>query len=379
MKLKLLAVAGICCVGGWANAVHAQDHTMSIVSSAVPMLRMSADARAGGMGDAAIAVSPDASAVFWNRSKLAFAKERSALSVTYAPWMRSAGPHDVFLASMAGYLKFGNDQAVSIGMRYFNMGEVQYADENGQLLQTAKPNEYAIDAGYSRALSKRFAISVALRYIYSGLANNYSVNGYTYKAGHAAAADVTLYYQGLNDKGAGWSAGLTLSNLGSKVSYSNNAIDQDYIPANLGLGAAYTWRLDETSKLTWALDLNKLMVPTPPENTSDSSMKVYRDKGVVSSWFSSFGDAPGGFSEELKEWQVSSGLEYNYDDMIGIRGGYFYENRWKGGRSYATLGVGMKFQWLGANFSYLIPTGKDINNNPIRQSLRASLVFTLAK
>lgn len=379
MKLKLLPVVGVCCLCGLAGTINAQDHTVNIVSSAVPMLRVSPDARAGGMGDAGIAISPDASGVFWNRSKLAFARDKSAATVTYAPWMRSGGPNDVFLASMAGYYKLGEEQAVSIGMRYFKLGEVQYADDNGQMLQTTNPSEYAIDAGYSRTLSRHFAIGIALRYINSGIANGYSANGYNYKAAHAVAGDVTLYYQGLNTEGAGWAAGFTLSNLGSKVSYSNNAIDQDYLPANLGIGVSHTWRLQETGKLTLALDLNKLMVPTPPLDKSDSSMKVYRDKGVVSSWFSSFGDAPGGFSEELKEWQISTGVEYLYQDMIGIRAGYNYENRWKGGRRYATLGVGLKFQWLGANFSYLIPTGKDINSNPVRQSLRVGLLFDIAK
>lgn len=362
---------------GLMDSACAQDHDVNIVSSALSMLRISPDARAGGMGDAGIALSPDAFGVFWNRSKLAFAKEASGAAITYAPWMHSGGPDDVFMASMAGYYKLGEEQAVSVGMRYFKMGEVQFADDNGQMLQTAHPSEYAIDAGYSRTLSRHLALGIALRYINSNIASGYSMDGYAYKTAHAVAGDVTLYYQGLDVNGAGWAAGLTLSNLGSKVSYSNNAVDQDYLPANLGLGASYTWRLDETGKLTLALDLNKLMVPTQPADKSDSSMRVYRDKGVVSSWFSSFGDAPGGFSEELKEWQISSGAEYTYMDMIGIRAGYFYENRLKGGRQYVTAGVGMKFQWLGANFSYLIPTGGDVNSNPVRQSLRASLLFHL--
>lgn len=357
----------------------AQDKQVSVVSSAIPMLRVSPDARAGGMGDAAIAVSPDANAIFWNRSKLPFAKDKSAIALTYSPWMRSGGPNDVFLASLGGYLKLDDQQALSVGMRYFNLGEVQFADENGQRLQTTRPKEYAIDAGYSRMLSKHFAVGIALRYINSGLANGYAADGYTYKSANAVAGDVSLYYQGLNESGAGWAAGLTISNLGSKVSYSNSAVNKDYLPANLGIGASYTFRLNETSKLTFAVDANKLMVPTPPADKSDSSMEVYRDKTVFSSWFSSFSDAPGGFSEELKEWQLSAGAEYWYEDILALRTGYYYENRWKGGRRYATLGLGFKYQWLGANFSYLIPTGKDITNNPVRQALRVSLLFQLQK
>lgn len=357
----------------------AQDRQVSVVSTAVPMLRISPDARAGGMGEAGIALSADANAVFWNRAKLPFATEQSGLSLTYSPWMKSGVPNDVFLASAGIYKKLGEQQAVSVGMRYFKLGEVQYADENGQHLQTANPSEYSIDAGYSRMLGKHFSVGIALRYINSGLANGYSANGYAYKNANAVAGDINLYYCGLGEKGTGWAAGITISNLGSKLSYSNSAVDKDFLPANLGLGASYTLKLHEGGRLTLALDLNKLMVPTPPSDKSDSSMRVYRDKSVFSSWFSSFGDAPGGFSEELKEWQISTGAEYWYLEMLAVRGGYNYENRWKGGRRYATMGVGFKHQWLGANFSYLVPVGKDVATNPVKQSLRVSLLFNLQK
>jgi hypothetical protein len=378
MKISFGLIATALCMCG-ANIAFTQDHPMSVVSSAVPMLRISPDARAGGMGDAGIAVSADAGAVFWNRAKLPFAKEKAAASVTYSPWIRSGGPNDVFLASVSGYYKLGEEQALSISMRYFNLGDVQYTDEAGMRLQSAQPREYAIDAGYSRLLGRQFSVGVALRYINSGLAAGYDADGYVYKNGKSVAGDICLYYHGLNAKGAGWAAGLTLSNLGSKISYTDNAANKDFLPANLGLGASYTARLQETGKLTFALDLNKLLVPTPPEDKSAASMQAYRDKTAFSSWFSSFGDAPGGLSEELKEWQVSGGLEYLYQEILALRGGYFYENRGKGGRQYFTLGLGVKHQWLGANFSYLVPSGGGVNNNPIRQSLRASLLFYLAK
>lgn len=377
---KLFGIVTLLTVGATAcTKLLAQDHPINIVSSAVPMLRMSPDARAGGMGDAAIAVSADAGAVFWNRAKLPYAKDQSAVSLTYAPWLRAGGPDDVFLAALAGYYKLGEEQALSVAMRYFNLGDIQYTDDYGQRLQIAQAREYAIDAGYSRMLGKQFSIGVALRYIHSGLTNNYSADGYNYRSGKSVAGDISLYYHGLNETGAGWSAGLTLSNLGSKISYSDNAAGKDFIPANLGLGAAYTANVQETGKLTFAVDLNKLMVPTPPEDKSMASIQSYRDKSVFGSWFSSFGDAPGGFKEELKEWQVSTGVEYKYQEMLALRGGYFYENRWKGGRQYFTLGVGFTSQWIGANFSYLVPSGGGINNNPVRQSLRASLSFRLLK
>lgn len=379
MKIPLGAIAVASMFCSLPGVMYAQDHAMSVVSSAVPMLRTSPDARAGGMGDAGIAVSADASAVFWNRAKLPFAREKTAISLTYSPWMRSGGPNDVFLASLSGYHQLGEEQTLSVAMRYFNLGDIQFTDDYGQRLQSAKAREYAIDAGYSRKLGRQFSIGVALRFIHSALAEGYDADGYVYKNGKAVAGDVNLYYHGLNDNGAGWAAGITFCNLGSKISYTDNASNKDFLPANLGIGGAYTARLDETSKLTFALDLNKLMVPTPPEDKSNASMQSYRDKSVFSSWFSSFGDAAGGFSEELKEWQISTGVEYTYQDILALRGGYFYENRWKGGRQYFTLGLGVKYQWLGANFSYLVPTGGGINNNPVRQSLRASLLFNLSK
>ena len=370
-----IAIAALGCVA--ISPLLAQDHPVGIVTTAVPMLRVSPDARAGGMGDAAIAVSPDASAVFWNRAKLPFATEKSALSLTYSPWLRSGGPDDVFLASLSGYYKLGEEQAVSVAMRYFNLGDIQFTDDYGQRLQNTQAREYAIDAGYSRMLGRQFGIGMAIRYIHSGLAAGYSADGYAYKSGKSVSGDITLYYNGLNNNGNGFAAGLALSNLGSKISYSDNATNKDFLPANLGLGVSYTTAIQETGKLSFALDLNKLMVPTPPEDQSAASMQQYRDKSVFSSWFSSFGDAPGGFKEELKEWQVSAGAEFRYLDLLAVRGGYFYENRTKGGRQYVTLGFGLRRQWLGTNFSYLVPTGGGVNNNPIRQSLRASLLFYL--
>lgn len=374
LSWSIAAAAGLVAV---SSQLLAQDHNMSVVTTAVPMLRISPDARAGGMGDAAIAVSPDASAVFWNRAKLPFASERSAVSLTYSPWLRAGGPDDVFLASLSGYYKLGDEQAISVAMRYFNLGDIQFTDEYGQRLQNSQAREYAVDAGYSRMLGRRLGIGMALRYIHSGLAAGYNADGYSYKSGKAVAGDITLYYDGLNPAGNGWAAGVTLSNLGSKISYTDNATNKDFLPANLGLGASYTAGLHEAGQLCFALDLNKLMVPTPPEDKSTASMQEYRDKSVFSSWFSSFGDAPGGFKEELKEWQVSAGVEYRYPGLLAIRGGYFYENRAKGGRQYLTLGFGLRRQWLETNFSYLVPTGGGVNNNPIRQSLRASLLFYL--
>jgi len=231
-----------------------------------------------------------------------------------------------------------------------------------------------------------------LRYINSNLAGNNSFSGQAYKPGSAVSADLSIFHDGTagSSDGSGLNWGATLTNLGSKISYSNDATQKDYIPANLGLGIAYTKVFDETSKATFGLDINKLLVPTPPlfstngnggGGTAEDSIKLekYRNQGVVKSWFSSFGDAPGGFNEELKEFQISAGAEYMYNNQFALRAGYFYEAPTKGDRKYFTLGVGLNYNMFGLNFSYLIPSGNGVNRNPLSNTLRFSLIFNLDK
>ena len=354
------------------------DNTINVVTSAVPFLRISPDARAGGMGDVGIATTPDANSAFWNLAKTPFAKSRTSISTTYTPWLKDLGLNDVYLASLAGYHQLDEDQAVSASIRYFSLGNIQFTDFAGNDLQSFRPREFSVDFGYSRHLSEKLGIGIALRYINSNLAGGQAVNGVSYKTGTAVAADFSLFHNGVNAAGQGLNWGVTLSNLGSKISYTSDAQQKDYIPANLGLGAAYTWVLDETSKFTAGLDINKLMVPTPPQNSNnpDSALQVYRNKAVLTSWFSSFGDA-GSFSNELKEYQISIGGEYTYNDQFSLRAGYFYEDKLKGNRKYFTLGAGLKYNVFGLNFSYLVPSGNGVNRNPLSNTLRFSLVFDL--
>jgi hypothetical protein len=203
-----------------------------------------------------------------------------------------------------------------------------------------------------------------------------------YKAGSSVAGDIGLYYNGHNEAGQGWSFGGALSNLGAKIGYSNNANEKDFIPANLGLGTTYTRVFDESNKISFGVDINKLLVPTPPQFKNDpptaedtARLNDYRTKSVISSWFSSFSDAPGGFSEELKEFTVSTGFEYMYNNQFALRGGYFYENKYKGNRQYFTTGVGIKYNVFELNFSYLVPSGSGVSQNPLSNTLRFSLVF----
>jgi hypothetical protein len=376
MKQTTLRLAAlVMLLAGSATATKAQSDPINVVTSAVPFLRISPDARAGGMGDVGIATAADASSGFWNLAKTPFAKDKMSITASYTPWLSDLKLNDVYLASLAGYYQLDETQAISASLRYFSLGNIQFTDFSGNQLQSFRPREFAFDAGYSRKLSSKMGLGVALRYISSDLAGG-SVNGVTYKKGTAIAGDIHWYYKGTNAEGNGFDYGATLSNLGSKISYTSDASQKDYIPANLGLGMAYNKKFDADNKITFALDINKLMVPTPPSATDSASLVDYRSKGVVSSWFSSFGDAG---KDELKEATIAVGSEYWYKDQFAFRAGYFYENKIKGDRRYFTLGAGLKYNMMGLNFSYLLPTGSGVNRNPLSNTLRFSLVYNMGK
>ncbi len=379
MKKAIVKLTGLVILLVSATSiVQAQDPTINVVTSAVPFLRISPDARSGGMGDVGIATTPDANAAFWNLAKTPFNTSKGGISVTYTPWLKDLGLNDVYLASLSGFLKIDDDQAISSSLRYFSLGSIQFTDNLGNDLSSYRPREFAFDAGYSRKLSSNLSLGIALRYINSNLASG-TINGVAYKAGSSVAADLSLFHSGIGASGSGLNYGVTLSNLGSKISYTSDANQKDFIPANLGLGIAYTKAIDPTNKITFGLDIHKLLVPTPPLVGDSAGLVSYRSKGVVSSWFSSFGDAPGGFSEELKEFQASLGAEYWYNNQFALRAGYFYENPTKGNRKYFTLGAGLKYSTYGLNFSYLLPSGSGVSRNPLSNTVRFSLVFDFAE
>lgn len=360
---------------GIAQNTKAQVDPINVVTTAVPFLRISPDARAAGMGDLAVATSPDANSSFWNLAKVPFNTTKGGISASYTPWLKDI-LNDVYLASLAGYYKFDEQQALSASLRYFSLGNIQFTDGLGNPLNQYRPREFGLDVGYSRKLSNKSGIGVGLKYIYSNLASGPAA-GNNYKAASAVAGDLAYYYQGHNDQGQGWAFGAVLSNLGSKISYTDNADQKDYIPANLGLGTAYTRVFNEQNKITFGLDINKLLVPTPPVNPTPQELEDYRTKSVIGSWFSSFGDAPDGFKEELKEFQISVGTEYTYNNQFSLRAGYFHEDKTKGNRRYFTMGVGVKYQSFGLNFSYLLPSGSGVDRNPLSNTLRFSLLFDL--
>lgn len=371
--LKLTALVML--LGGSVSATQAQNaDPINVVTSAVPFLRISPDARAGGMGDVGIATAADANSGFWNLGKIPFASSKLSVTANYTPWLSDLKLNDVYLATLGGYYKLDDIQSVSASLRYFSLGNIQFTDFSGNALQSFRPREFALDAGYSRKLSSKMGLGIGLRYISSDLAGGSPVNGVQYKKGTSVAGDIHWFYKGTDANGNGFDFGATLSNLGAKIAYTSDATQKDYIPANLGLGAAYNKAFDADNKITFALDINKLMVPTPPSATDSASLADYRSKGVVSSWFSSFGD---GGKDELKEATVALGSEYWYKNQFALRAGYFYENKIKGDRRYFTLGAGLKYNMVGLNFSYLLPNGSGVNRNPLSNTLRFSLVYNM--
>lgn len=362
------------------SSSQAQTESINIISTAVPFLRISPDARAGGMGDLGLATSPDANAPFWNLAKVPFAKKKSAVTVNYTPWLKDLGLNDVFLASLAAYYKLDDQAAISTSLRYFSLGNIQLTDYSGNILNTVKPSEFSIDLGYSRILNEKMSIGVALRYINSRLVVGDVGTGVVYKAGNALAGDVSLFYHGVNAEGVGLNWGVVLSNLGSKIGYTNDSRNKDYIPANLGLGVSYSTAINESNKITFGLDINKLLVPSVPSatgnfSTDSAKLAEYRSTSVVSSWMKSFGDG----SNQLNSLQASIGAEYSYNEQFLFRAGYFYENKNQGNRKFFSLGAGFNLDNLSINFSYLVPSGSGITRNPLSNTLRFGLIFNLAE
>ncbi len=350
---------------------------INVVTTAVPFLRINPDARGGGMGETGIATDPDANSSFWNLAKTPFSETKSGVGLTYSPWLKKLGLNDVFLTTATGYTKLDDNQALSASLRYFSLGDINFTDNMGNQFGSFKPREFSFDAGYSRKLSDKIGLAIALRYINSNLAGGKNIGGVTYKTGTAVSGDLSFFYTGKNNEGQGWNFGAALTNIGAKIGYTTDATQKDFIPANLGIGAAYTKVFDEENKLTFSADINKLLVPTPPDSGDSAGLANYHSKGVVSSWFTSFGDAPGGFGEELREFQVSTGMEYVYNKQFAARIGYFHEDKTKGARQYFTFGAGLMYEMLGINFSYIVPTGSGVNQNPLSNTLRFSLILNI--
>lgn len=342
------------------------------VSTAVNSLKIGPDARAGGLGDIGAATDPDVNSQAWNPAKYPFCISRAGIAVNYTPWLRKI-VNDIDLAYVAGYMRLGDYTAISSSLRYFSLGEVD-AGENMNI----KPYEMAFDIGVSRMLSENFSAAIALRYIRSDLSGNYSDDT---KPGNAFAADVAMYYNKyvvMGSRECQLGLGLNISNIGSKMKFGDE--NTYFIPTNLRLGVNYLIPINEYNKIAFGLDLNKLLVPTMPRQKDDESgedyqqrlQKDYFDMSPITGIFKSFGDAPGGFSEELKEIQWSFGVEYTYNDKFILRAGYHDEDKDKGNRKYFTVGAGFRMNVFSIDAGYVLSTAA---SNPLDQTLRVSLAF----
>lgn len=345
------------------------------VYTAVPFLLITPDARAGSMGEAGVAVQPDANTMSINPSKLAFLDKPYGFSASYSPWLKSLVP-DINLAYISGFYKLDARSAIGASLRYFSLGQIQLTDPSGLDNGIANPNEFAFDLTYSKRFGEDFSLGTTARYIYSNL-NSAQVSGIQgARPGKAFAVDVSAYYKKptiLFAKDAILSAGLNISNIGTKMSYSDGGAEY-FLPTNLKLGAASTIIIDDYSQFSFALDFNKLMAPTEPIRDSNGNIISGKDtdRSVLSGMFGSFADAPGGFSEEVKEISIGAGAEYWYNQQFALRAGYFYEAPEKGDRRYFTLGAGLKYNVFNIDFAYLIANPQ---KSPLANTLRFSLLF----
>jgi len=360
----------------------AQTNTgeLNAIQTVVPFLTIAPDSRSGAMGDAGVATSPDVYSMHWNPAKFAFIDGKGGVGLSYSPWLRNLVP-DINIAFLSGYYRFDQKQVINGSLIYSSLGNVSFTDDFGNLIRDYKPNEWSFDIGYSRVFTDNLAGGIAFRFIYSSLTGGISSGETDTKPGTSVAADISLFYKkdlDLLNKDALLAFGGDISNIGSKMSYSESQAS-DFIPVNMRIGTAFTIDLDPYNKITLTIDLNKLLVPTPPyySITNPDSIIAGKDPDVAVpvAIFQSFYDAPGGFKEELHEITFSYGAEYWYNDQFAIRAGYFHENETKGNRKYFTAGAGFRLSGFTIDFSYLMPT---VQNHPLARTLRFSLSFDVS-
>jgi hypothetical protein len=401
MKLSVFGVATLSILGSGkiiAQDVNITDIQLNTITTAVPFLLIGPDSRSSGIGDAGVSISPDANSMHWNASKLAFVENQMEISLSYSPWLRNLVP-DMSQAYLSGYYKIDKTSTLGASLRYFNLGEINFTDNSGNLIRNFTPKEFAIDVAYALKLSDNLSGGLTGRFINSNLTGGISNSGADSKPGRAFAVDLSAFYKSnefkISDKDATLSAGMNISNIGNKMSYTNSE-ERDFIPINLRLGPALTIEFDDYNKLTTTVDFNKLLVPTPAKYDPRDADLVIAGKdpnvGIAEGIFGSFSDAPGEvisldtannvaaikkgsvFQEELREINISGGLEYWYANQFAIRAGYFHEHATKGNRKYATFGIGLKYNVFALDFSYLISTTG--RQNPLANTLRFSLKFT---
>ena len=395
MKRLLMTIAGMFLTLTFLQAQNPDKFIghqgQNTITTAVPFVNIGPDARSGGMGELGAGSAPDAMAQHWNPAKFPFMDKKMGFAVSYSPWLRKL-VNDINMSYLSGYTKIDDRSAVSGSLKFFSLGDITFTEEDGRVIGNFRPNEFSVDAGYSRKFSEKLSGAVSARFIYSNLTLGWSSPGQTTKPGTSIAADIAMYYT--SPLTVDWldrldfSFGAVISNMGQKMSYSNDDTQRDFIPTNLRFGPSWFMGIDEYNSIRLSMEISKLLVPTPPIYAVDSSGQPVLDasnnpviaKGmnpdvsVVQGMIQSFYDAPGGLSEELQEYIWVVGAEYWYDNQFSIRGGYFHESSSKGNRKFFTLGAGLRYNvfGLGLDFSYLIPTEQQ---NPLANTLRFTLSF----
>ena len=393
MKIKKLLFAALMMV---AAVSYGQNYTPNVITTAVPFVSINPDSRGGGLGDCGVASSPDVYSMHYNPAKYVFMEEKLSVGLGYSPWLRNLVP-DMGLAYLAAAYKINDRSSVAATLRYFNAGEIDFRDQNNHSLGQYNPNEWAVDATYSRMLGDYLSGAVAGRFIYSNLIQNQADYA---RAGISVAADIGLYYQRpvdwFSSVDADFSWGVSITNIGSKVTYSASNNRRDFIPTTLRAGAGLKLELDDYNSLAFMFDVTKLLVPTPPIKDVATDSILYgkdNDVAVVTGIIQSFYDAPGyswnqndmkydhigTFYEELCEINIGAGIEYWYNDIFSVRAGYFNETALKGNRKYVTLGAALKYNVFGLDVSYLIPVGTVVGSNPLENTLRFNLTYSMGK
>ena len=370
------------------NGHNPLGQTLNAITTAVPFLTIAPDSRAGAMGDIGCATSADANSQSYNPAKYVFNENKFGFSISYSPWLRNL-VNDVNLAYLAGYWRITDMDAIGASLRYFSLGEISFMDEYGTFISNQNPNEFAIDFTYSRKLIDELSLAITPRFIYSNLTAGQFVGGEETKAGLAGAADLSLFYeQDFDAKGMNNStlrAGLCISNMGNKMSYSSGTLRRDFLPTNLKLGLGYEMDFDGYNKLAINGEINKLLVPTNPIYATDSMGSIIYEGGdpviaygrnpdvsVPMGMIQSFYDAPGGFKEEMREIIWALGAEYSYRNLFFVRLGYFHESQYKGNRQFLSVGAGIKYSVFGIDVSYLVATKQ---YHPLANTLRFTLNF----
>ncbi len=367
---------------------------LNTITTAMPFLIITPDSRAGGIGDAGAATSPDVNSLYWNTAKLVFSEQETELGMSYSPWLRQL-VDDIHLSYISGYHKLSKRHVVGGSLRYFSLGNIVFTNNVGQATREFNPNEFEFLGGYAFKLSDYFSLGMNAKFAYSNLTGGINVNSLSTKPAMAGGVDLSAQFYNdeltLGDYDATWSAGLTINNLGNQVSYTD-AATKDFLPTNLRLGTAYKLAFDEYNSLTATVDFNKLLVPTTPFRDPNNIENIIsgkdNDVGVISGVLQSFYDAPGivvadgngnytvtkgsRFREELREINIGGGFEYWYGSLLAVRAGFFHEHASKGNRKFLTFGAGLYYTKFGIDISYLASVTQNL---PLANTVRFSLSF----